>query len=111
MLQEPMNAGLESEIIDVRDCRLEATDNTETEPQALRFAQKVLSADALIIVAPEYNRGYPGELKVMLDMIYWRRRCTSPVWRRFFPRTERSRRASVKGTLRGKRDGQKLNGS
>lgn len=70
MLQEAMKAGLKSEIIDVRDYRLEATDNTEREPQALRFAQRVLSADALIIVAPEYNRGYPGELKMMLDMIY-----------------------------------------
>lgn len=27
-------------------------------------------ADGLIIVAPEYNHGYPGELKIFLDAIY-----------------------------------------
>ncbi len=27
-------------------------------------------ADALIIVTPEYNHGYPGELKLVLDQLY-----------------------------------------
>ena len=34
MLQEATNAGLESEIIDVRDYRTAATDNSQTLPQA-----------------------------------------------------------------------------
>ena len=27
-------------------------------------------ADGLIIVSPEYNHGYPGELKILLDTLY-----------------------------------------
>ncbi len=27
-------------------------------------------ADGFIVVTPEYNRGYPGELKILLDMAY-----------------------------------------
>ncbi len=27
-------------------------------------------ADGLVIVSPEYNHGYPGELKLMLDQLY-----------------------------------------
>jgi NAD(P)H-dependent FMN reductase len=70
MLQEVLKAGLESEILDVRDFRTEATDNTQTIPQAQGLAEKVSKADGFVIVSPEYNRGYPGELKMMLDMLY-----------------------------------------
>ncbi|MBN1613607.1 MAG: NAD(P)H-dependent oxidoreductase [Deltaproteobacteria bacterium] len=70
MLAEVLKYGLESEIIDVRDFRIEATDNTETGKQARRLAEQVARADGFIIVSPEYNRGYPGELKMMLDMLY-----------------------------------------
>ena len=61
---------MESEIIDVRDYLTEATDNTGDSPQAKELAGKITKADGLIIVSPEYNHGYPGELKMMLDMIY-----------------------------------------
>ncbi len=70
MLQEVKKSGLTSEIIDVRDFRIEATDNTGESPQAKGLAGKVAKADGLIIVSPEYNHGYPGELKMMLDMLY-----------------------------------------
>jgi NAD(P)H-dependent FMN reductase len=69
MLQKAQEAGLESEIIDVRDYRLEATDKTEKSPSARRLAKKAGRADGFIIVSPEYNHGYPGELKMMLDML------------------------------------------
>jgi len=71
MLQKVREAGLESEIIDVRDFRIPATDNTETSPQAQALAEKVRRADGFLIVSPEYNHGYPGELKMMLDMLFW----------------------------------------
>jgi NAD(P)H-dependent FMN reductase len=32
------------------------------------YVEKVARADALVIVAPEYNHGYPGALKQALDM-------------------------------------------
>lgn len=70
MLQKAQEAGLESEIIDVRDYRILATDNTEKSPQALNLAEKVKRAEGFIIVSPEYNHGYPGELKMFLDMLF-----------------------------------------
>ncbi len=70
MLKEVIKTGVESEIIDVRDYRIEATDNREELPQAKKLTEKINKADALIIVSPEYNHGYPGELKMMLDMVY-----------------------------------------
>ncbi len=70
LLEQSKNAGFESEILDVRDYRIQATNNTEEIPEAKKLGEKVSKADAIIIVSPEYNHGYPGELKMMLDMIY-----------------------------------------
>jgi NAD(P)H-dependent FMN reductase len=71
MLQEATKYGLKNtEIIDVRDFRIKATDNTLGLPEAKKLSQKIKKADGLIIVTPEYNHGYPGELKMMLDMLY-----------------------------------------
>jgi len=70
MLQKTIEAGIESEIIDVRDYRLPATDNTEKSLLAGKLAQKASRADGFIIVSPEYNHGYPGELKMLLDMLF-----------------------------------------
>jgi len=70
VLSEIKQAGLNSEIIDVRDYRLSATDNTGASAQAKKLAEKINQAGGLIIVTPEYNHGYPGELKMMLDLLY-----------------------------------------
>jgi len=70
MLQEAIKYGLESELIDARDHRIEATNNTQEIPMGKKLEAKVQPADGLIIVSPEYNHGYPGELKMMLDMLY-----------------------------------------
>jgi NAD(P)H-dependent FMN reductase len=69
MLAKALEFGLDSEIVDVRDYRLPATDNTKTSDQAIRLRELVLRADGLVIVSPEYNHDYPGELKMMLDML------------------------------------------
>jgi NAD(P)H-dependent FMN reductase len=63
-------AGLETEIVDIREYRIPATDNTGAPPHAKKWGEKVVGADALIIVSPEYNHTYPGELKMFLDMLY-----------------------------------------
>lgn len=38
--------------------------------QALGFAEKIKSADGVIIVTPEYNGGYPASLKNVIDLLY-----------------------------------------
>jgi len=58
--------GVETELIDIREIHLPANDAGEAIKDA-RFSATVDRADALIIVAPEYNHGYPGLLKHVLD--------------------------------------------
>lgn len=62
--------GVETEMLDVRDFRLPATSDDEEVPLVKKYREIIKRADGLIIVAPEYNHGYPGELKMMLDMAY-----------------------------------------
>jgi NAD(P)H-dependent FMN reductase len=38
-------------------------------PAALEFAEKVRKADAVLIVTPEYNGGYPASLKNVTDLL------------------------------------------
>lgn len=61
---------IETELFDAHDFRMPATDDTETTPTALRWKEIMDRADGLIVVSPEYNHGYPGELKMMLDLVY-----------------------------------------
>jgi len=41
----------------------------EPEKQVLLFAEKIKTADAVIIVTPEYNGGYPASLKNVIDLL------------------------------------------
>ncbi|HEV7903582.1 MAG TPA: NADPH-dependent FMN reductase [Pyrinomonadaceae bacterium] len=59
-------ANVESVLIDVRELNLPTTDAGEAIKDA-GFSQTCQRADALVIVAPEYNHGYPGLLKHALD--------------------------------------------
>jgi NAD(P)H-dependent FMN reductase len=52
-------------LIDVADFRLTATG--EEVPGLSTYREQMAAADGLVIVAPEYNHGYPGELKLLLD--------------------------------------------
>ena len=59
-------AGLQTELLDVAQIPLPTTD----AGQAIKdpaFAGKIERADALVIVSPEYNHGYSGLLKHLLD--------------------------------------------
>src|SRR5579885_238678 len=58
--------GVETELIDIRDISLSTMDAGESIKDA-KFSSTVMRSDALIIVAPEYNHGYPGLLKHALD--------------------------------------------
>jgi chromate reductase len=70
VLETVKQGGLGTELVDVRDYRLTATDNTAEIPPAKKWAEKLLRADGLIIVSPEYNHTFPGELKLFLDLLY-----------------------------------------
>jgi len=58
--------GVETELIDIRDIALPADDEGESIKDA-RFSAAVARADGLVIVTPEYNHGFPGSLKRVLD--------------------------------------------
>jgi NAD(P)H-dependent FMN reductase len=53
-------------LVDVRTLELSSMDAGEAIKDA-GFSETVLRADGLVIVAPEYNHGYPGMLKHVLD--------------------------------------------
>src|SRR5688572_4950702 len=44
--------------------------------EVLDFANKIKTADGVIIVTPEYNGGYPASIKNVTDLLYdeWRRK-------------------------------------
>jgi NAD(P)H-dependent FMN reductase len=59
-------AGVETELIDTAAVPLRTDDAGEAikDPD---FAARMTRADALVLVSPEYNHGYPGLLKHLLD--------------------------------------------
>jgi NAD(P)H-dependent FMN reductase len=58
--------GVETELVDIRKLSL-PTNNAGEEIKDPAFSATVGRADGLVIVAPEYNHGYPGLLKHALD--------------------------------------------
>jgi NAD(P)H-dependent FMN reductase len=58
--------GVETELIDIRTLSFPLTDAGEAIKDA-QFSATINRADALVIVTPEYNHGYPGLLKHVLD--------------------------------------------
>ncbi|HEY4499448.1 MAG TPA: NAD(P)H-dependent oxidoreductase [Candidatus Paceibacterota bacterium] len=64
-------AGIETELIDVKDFIFPRTvPSWEDYEIAKRWREIAEHADGFIIIVPEYNRGYPGELKQLLDSAY-----------------------------------------
>ena len=68
------NERVQTEILDLLDYnfpmmeeRLRRRD--DPPPRLLEFAGKIARADAVVIVSPEYNNGYPGVLKNALDYL------------------------------------------
>ncbi len=58
--------GVETELVDLRDLKFPIDDAGEAIKDA-KFSATVARADALLLVVPEYNHGYPGLLKHVLD--------------------------------------------
>jgi len=59
-------AGITTELIDIAALPL-PTDDAGEAIKDPGFSSRMDRADALVIVAPEYNHGYPGLLKHVLD--------------------------------------------
>jgi NAD(P)H-dependent FMN reductase len=59
-----------------RETPVAAAKAFETGGLARRWADKIASLDAFIVVTPEYNHGYPGALKNAFDHVYdaWNRK-------------------------------------
>ena len=58
--------GVATELVDVRDLPIPVTGAGE-QVKDPAFSALCMRADAFILVAPEYNHGYPGLLKHVLD--------------------------------------------
>ena len=72
-------AGMEAEVLDLRDypmpffdepMSLGSSGGKVTHTETLAWAKKIGEADAFVIMAPEYNHGYPAVLKNALDYAY-----------------------------------------
>ena len=70
-----------AELLDLNEYRFpifeERLSSMQDPPaEVLQFAEKINSADAVIIVTPEYNGGYPASLKNAIDLLYkeWKRK-------------------------------------
>jgi NAD(P)H-dependent FMN reductase len=63
-----------AEILDLKDYNFPLFDERlrhqhDPAPGVLQFAEKIRSADGVIIIAPEYNGGYPASLKNVIDLL------------------------------------------
>jgi NAD(P)H-dependent FMN reductase len=64
------NKEIKTTFIDVRDLNFSHTDEGPGPISKNRkWKNAIVNADGLIIITPEYNRGYPGSLKYALDMM------------------------------------------
>ena len=61
---------VESQLFDVRDFQLPQDDyGTAIGGEFPEWRDAIIRADGLVIVTPEYNHGYPGSLKSVLDLM------------------------------------------
>jgi NAD(P)H-dependent FMN reductase len=59
-------ADIRTEVVDIRNIPF-PTDDAGEQIKDAGFSETAMMADAFVIVAPEYNHGYPGLLKHALD--------------------------------------------
>ncbi len=74
VLQRMKSAGVETEILDLAEFRFPIMEERlrfrdDPPPRLREFADKMARADAIVLVTPEYNNGYPGVLKNALDYL------------------------------------------
>ena len=67
-------SGVSTELLDLKEMNLPMMEERlrfrdDADSSILEFSAKVGRADAIVIVTPEYNSGYPGVLKNALDYL------------------------------------------
>jgi NAD(P)H-dependent FMN reductase len=63
-------AEIETQLFDVAEFALPQDDyGQEIKEQFPEWRDAMIRADGLVIVTPEYNHGYPGALKAVLDLL------------------------------------------
>ncbi|MDH3730344.1 MAG: NAD(P)H-dependent oxidoreductase [Acidimicrobiia bacterium] len=67
VVSELSRLGLKSELIDVAHFDLSFTRQGRDTADIVDFRSTIDSADGIVVVSPEYNHSYPGELKLLLD--------------------------------------------
>jgi NAD(P)H-dependent FMN reductase len=61
---------IETKLFDVRDFALPPDDYGTNAKEAFpEWKEAIIRADGLVVVTPEYNHGYPGALKSVLDLL------------------------------------------
>ncbi len=64
------NTDIETRLFDVKDFALPLDDyGTVINDAFPEWKEAIIRADGLVIVTPEYNHGYPGALKSVLDLL------------------------------------------
>lgn len=62
--------GIETRLFDVVDFAMPQDDYGQgIKDQFPEWRDAIIRADGLVIVSPEYNHGYPGSLKAVLDLL------------------------------------------
>ena len=67
--------GIAAELVDLRELNLPIMEERfgmiePTPPNVAELEAKIVGTDAIVIVTPEYNRGYPGVLKNAIDYFF-----------------------------------------
>ena len=70
LVEMQKRADIETSLFDVKDFSLPQDDyGQEIKGMFLEWRNAMIRADGLVIVTPEYNHGYPGALKSVLDLL------------------------------------------
>lgn len=67
--------GIETEIVSPRDYLVNffterLGKEREFDDKGKMYQEIIKRAESIVVVTPEYNRSFPGELKLMLDLLY-----------------------------------------
>lgn len=61
---------IDIDVIDLADVHLPTTLPQQRTPEVETFGARVRAADAIVVVTPEFNHGYPASLKLAIDSLY-----------------------------------------